>query len=145
MKALVAIQPNGAFTFVSKLWSENISDRNITLDTKYIDSVYPGDEVMADRGFQISDLLSLMGAYLKCLFTHQRENGIGRMLTFKEKIETQKIASLRIHVERTIRRIRLFRMLGGILPLNMKNLSSAMLRVAAAFCNFMPPLAKKFK
>lgn len=36
-------------------------------------------------------------------------------------------------------------MLGGILPLNMKNLSSAMLRVAAAFCNFMPPLAKKFK
>ena len=146
LKALVAIQPNGAFTFVSKLWSGNISDRKIIIDSKYIDNICPGDEVMADRGFQIRDLLTLKGAYLNMPpFTHQRKNGIGRMLTSKQIIETRKIASLRIHVERAIRRLKSFRMLGGILPLNMKNLSSAMLRVAAAFCNFMPPLAKKFK
>lgn len=64
LKALVAIQPNGAFTFVSKLWSGNISDRKITIDTKYLDNISPGDEVMADRGFQIRDLLTLKGAYL---------------------------------------------------------------------------------
>lgn len=78
-------------------------------------------------------------------FTREWKNGIGRVLTSKQIIETRKIASLRIHVERAIRRLKSFKMLGGILPLNMKNLSSAMLRVAAAICNFMPPLAKKFK
>ena len=123
-----------------------ICDRKITIDSKYIDNICPGDEVMADRGFQIRDILTLKGAFLNMPpFTHQRKNGIGRMLTSKQIIETRKIASLRIHVERAIRRLKSFRMLGGILPLNMKNLSSAMLRVAAAFCNFMPPLAKKFK
>ncbi|XP_061168609.1 uncharacterized protein LOC133177716 [Saccostrea echinata] len=146
LKALVAIQPNGAFTFVSKFWSGNVSDRKITVDSKYIDLISPGDEVMADRGFQIRDLLTLKGAYLNMPpFTNERRNGRGRVLTSKQIIETRKIASLRIHVERAIRRLKSFKMLGGILPLKMKNLSSAMLRVAAAFCNFMPPLSKKFK
>ncbi|XP_061171054.1 uncharacterized protein LOC133180593 [Saccostrea echinata] len=145
-KALVAIQPNGAFTFVSKFWSGNVSDRKITVDSKYIDLISPGDEVMADRGFQIRDLLTLKGAYLNMPpFTNERRNGRGRVLTSKQIIESRKIASLRIHVERAIRRLKSFNMLGGILPLKMKNLSSAMLRVAAAFCNLMPPLSKKFK
>lgn len=65
LKALVAIQPNGAFTFVSKLWSGNISDRKITIDSKYLDNISPGDEVMADRGFQIRDLL-----HEKLIFCH---------------------------------------------------------------------------
>ncbi|XP_062621134.1 uncharacterized protein LOC134282753 [Saccostrea cucullata] len=134
LKALVAIQPNGAFTFVSKLWSGNISDRKITIDSKYIDNICPGDEVMADRGFQIRDLLTLKGAYLNMPpFTRERRNGVGRVLTSKQIIETRKISSLRIHVERAIRRLKSFRLLRGILPLKMKNLSSAMLRVAAAF------------
>lgn len=146
LKALVAIQPNGAFTFVSKFWSGNISDRKITIESKYLNHISPGDEVMADRGFQIRDLLTLKGAYLNMPpFTHEKRNGKGRVLTSKQILETRKIASLRIHVERAIRRLKSFKMLGGILPLNMKNLSSAMLRVAAAFCNFLPPLSKKFK
>ena len=146
LKALVAIQPNGAFTFVSKFWSGNISDRKITMDSKYLDKISPGDEVMADRGFQIRDLLTLKGAYLNMPpFTTERKGRRSRMLSSKQIIQTRKIASLRIHVERAIRRLKCFKMLGGILPLNMKNLSTPMLRVAAALCNLMPPLAKKFK
>lgn len=56
LKAFVAIQPNGAFTIISKLWSGNIRDRKITIDSKYLDNISPGDEVMADRGFQIKYL-----------------------------------------------------------------------------------------
>ena len=37
LKALVVTQPNGAVTFVSKLWSRNISARKNTIDSKYID------------------------------------------------------------------------------------------------------------
>ena len=146
LKALVAIQPNGAFIFVSKLWSGNISDRKITMESKFLDKITPGDEVMADRGFQIRDLLTAKGAYLNMPpFTSVRRNGCGKMLSSKQIIETRKIASLRIHVERAIARLKAFKLLGNVLPLTMKELSSSILRVAAAFCNFLPPLVKKFK
>lgn len=37
---------------------------------------------MADRGFQIKDLLTLKGAYLNMPpFTHERRNGKGRVLS----------------------------------------------------------------
>lgn len=122
------IRPIGAFTFVSKFWSGNISDRKITVDSKFLDLISPGDEVMADRGFQIKDLLTMKGAYLNMPpFTHERRNGKGRVLSSKQILETRKIASLRIHVERAIRRLKSYKMLAGILPLNMKNLSLVML------------------
>ncbi|XP_062591937.1 uncharacterized protein LOC134253431 [Saccostrea cucullata] len=147
LKALVAIQPNGAFTFVSNLWSGNISDRKITELSGYLDKLQYGDEIMADRGFQIRDLAIQKGAKLNMPpFTRVSNRSIkGRVLTSKEIQETRKIASVRIHVERAIRRLKSFKLLGQILPLKLKNISSQMLRVAAAFCNFLPPLVRKYK
>lgn len=58
------IRPIGAFTFVSKFWIGNVSDRKVTVDSKFLDLISPGDEVMADRGFQIKDLLTMKGANL---------------------------------------------------------------------------------
>lgn len=125
LKALVAIQPNGAFTFVSNLWSGNISDRKITEVSGYLDKVQEGDEIMADRGFQIRDLLLKKGALLNMPpFTRTHPNSKGKFLTAIEIKRTIKIASLRIHVERAIRRLKSFKILGEIFPLKMKNLSS---------------------
>ncbi|KAK3083676.1 hypothetical protein FSP39_001280 [Pinctada imbricata] len=146
LKALVAIQPNGAFSFVSKFWSGNISDRKITEQSGFLDKVKKGDHIMADRGFQIRDLLTAKGAYLNMPpFTRASNKGKGRTLTSKEITETRKIASVRIHVERAIQRLKTFKLLGHTLPINMKDISSEMLIVAAAFCNFLPPLVKKYK
>lgn len=81
---LLFSQMDGVFAFVQKLWSGNISDRKITIDSKYLDNISPRNEVMADRG----DLLTLNGAYLNMLpFTRERKNGIGRVLTSKQIIE----------------------------------------------------------
>ena len=58
MKALVGISPTGYFTFVSKLWTGNVSDRYITEKSGLLDKLEEGDCVMADKGFNIRDLLT---------------------------------------------------------------------------------------
>ena len=47
-RLLVGISPTGAFTFVSKLWSGGVSDRNITIKSGLIDTLRPNDDRMAD-------------------------------------------------------------------------------------------------
>jgi hypothetical protein len=145
-KALVGITPNGSFSFVSDFWSGNTSDRKITEASGLINKLEKGDHVMADRGFQIQDLVLKKRAYLNMPpFTRKCLKGKGKMLTKGDIRETKKIAALRIHVERAIRRLKLFKLLGNTLPLNMKPLANQMLTVSAVLCNFYPPLVKKYK
>lgn len=61
-KCLVSITPPGAFNYISDLWSGNVSDRYITENSSFLDNIEPFDEVMADRGFNIGDLLTLRRA-----------------------------------------------------------------------------------
>ena len=58
LKALVGITPTGYFSFVSKLWTGNVSDRYITDKSGLLDKLDEGDAVMADKGFNIRDLLT---------------------------------------------------------------------------------------
>ncbi|XP_068703808.1 uncharacterized protein [Montipora foliosa] len=64
VKLLVGITPSGAFSFISKLWSGSTSDRRVTQESGLIDLLEEGDQVMADRGFIISDLLTKKGVKL---------------------------------------------------------------------------------
>ena len=57
LKLLVGITPSGAFSFISKLWSGSTSDQQVSQDSGLIDLLEEGDQVMADRGFTIRDLL----------------------------------------------------------------------------------------
>ena len=54
----------GAFSFISKLWSGSTSDRRVTQESGLIDLLEEGDQVMADRGFTIRDLLTKKGVKL---------------------------------------------------------------------------------
>ena len=58
LKALVGISPGGAITFISQLYTGSISDREIVMRSGLLSQQFDDkDSVMADKGFQIQDLL----------------------------------------------------------------------------------------
>lgn len=67
---------------------------------------------------------------------------IGKQLSQKSLKTTRSIASVRIHVERAIERLKDFRILQGNLPIPLVPLADKILTVCAALCNLLPPLAK---
>ncbi len=95
---LIGISPGGAITFVSKLFPGSISDKELTRKSELIDLLKPGDSVMADRGFDIQDELTPLGVRVNIPpFLRGKTQ-----LDENEMIQTRRIASLRIHVERAM-------------------------------------------
>nr|XP_034308303.1 uncharacterized protein LOC105330058 [Crassostrea gigas] len=143
-KCLLAISPAGNFTFVSKLYGGNVSDRFITEDSGFLNFVEEGDDIMADRGFTIRDLLTDKKATLNIPpFTRKCPWGKKKRLNVNEIKQTRKIAKLRIHVERAIQRLKLFRLIGNVIPWSLKPVINQMIKVSAFLCNLMPTLVRK--
>ena len=114
-KGLVGISPSGIVTFASHLYGGHVSDKAITQNCGLIELLEEGDVVMADRGFDVQDLLVPKKVILNIPpFLKDREQ-----LTVAEEMETRKIASVRIHVERAIERIKNFRILQGVVCLSL--------------------------
>ena len=83
-----------------------------------LEKLEPGDDIMADKGFQIQDLLALLGVRLNIPpflsgNTQMPESDV---------ILTKKVAHLRIHVERAIGHVKDFRILKDTLPATMWDL-----------------------
>ena len=63
-KVLVSITPNGAFNFISDAWGGRTSDVYLTRESNFYGILEPQDEVMADRGFTITEDLIVRNATL---------------------------------------------------------------------------------
>ena len=120
-KAMAGITPSGAFSFISDLYGGSISDRELFLRSGILNRLEPGDAVMADKGFNVADLLESRGVTLNI---PPKKND--SQLSNRELIETRRIAALRIHVERAFQRVKIFKILSNI-PNNMAGLSSEIL------------------
>ena len=84
LKALVGITPSGAVCFASDLYGGNISDKKLTVESGILKLFECGDSIMADRGFNIEDILP-PGV---CLNIPPRMNESGQ-LTDNERTITQ--------------------------------------------------------
>ena len=102
LKGLIGVPPYGAISFVSSLYSGCISDKEITRASGILDLLQPGDSVMADKGFDIEDLLRAKGVLLNI----PPFLGGNDQFTVQDVLQTKAIANLRIHVERAIRRVK---------------------------------------
>ena len=134
-KALVGISPNGLVTFVSKLWSGRVTDKMLTKESGLLDMLDYGDNVMADRGFDIADIWP-DGVLLNI----PPFKGSRPQLTAEETEDTVRIAAVRIHVERAIGRIKNYHILDGVLPLSLPPVADQIFTVCCYLTNFLPPL-----
>ena len=115
LKALVGITPSGVVCYVSNLYGGNISDKKLVMQSGFLKLLECGDSIMADRGFNIDDILP-PGVLLN---VPPMLNETGQ-LTANERTTTRQIASLRIHVERAMERIKNFQILHSV-PNTMHN------------------------
>ena len=129
-KVLVGITPCGVISFVSTLWSGTISDKEIFRRSGIIQMLQEGDGVMADRGFLVRDLLVTKKVHLFCPAYCK-----GPRLSVKGVTYSRRVAALRSHVERYILKLKLFRILSGVIPLSMKLMLDPIVRLCAALAN----------
>jgi len=144
VKLLIGISPSGSVTFLSKCWGGRASDKKITEESGFLNKLLPGDVVMADRGFTMSDCFTFKGAKLIVpAFTKGK-----RQLSGKEVEEARLMSLARIHVECIIGRTKDFWILRDTLPISLvkgkENGSyttcEKIVNVVCAIVNTNPPL-----
>ena len=131
LKALVGISAKGFFTFIGQLYTGSISDREIVERSGFLNLPFSnGDSVMADKGFTIEDILPL-GVSLN----------IPPFLGMSDQMSAEDvIASLRIHVERAINKVKNFLIFDGVIPLSLFGVVNQMWCVCAILCNMQDPI-----
>ncbi|NP_001103508.1 uncharacterized protein LOC799220 [Danio rerio] len=131
IKYLVSIAPCGLIMFISPAYGGRCSDKFITANSGFLEYLRPGDEVMADRGFTISDLLYEKKVKLVIpAFTKK-----GMQLSEEDTTNTRRIANVRVHVERVICRLKTFKIISQTVPINLTPKIDKILRICAALCN----------
>ena len=97
------MNPNGVITFLSSLYGGRISDRELTKRSGLLSLLEAGDSVMVDCRFNIAELFP-EGTHINIppLLGGQEQ------LDHAELVETRRISSVRIHVERAIEHKKIF-------------------------------------
>ena len=133
-KGLLGISPNGYPSFISSLYGGRTSDKKITKDCGILELLETGDQLMADRGFDIENDLP-DGVTLNIpAFLNGKEQ-----LSLQEETTTRKIASVRVHVERAISRIKSFRILQQEVPIASAHNLDKIWTVCSYITLFMSP------
>ena len=130
--------PNGAILYISPVFVGSISDVELTREPDFLKTIddKPGISIMADRGFTIRGMLNEISVELNMPpFLDGRAQ-----LPAKEIQEGRKIASLRIHVERAIGRMKNFDILKGTIPITTARQINQIVCVCGFLSNFHPAL-----
>ena len=101
VKFLIGITPGGSISFISNAWGGRSSDKHITQNCSILERLLPND-VLADRGFDISVDVGLSCARV----VMPAFKGRRAQLSGLDVVDSRKIASCRIHVERVIGLVR---------------------------------------
>ena len=135
-KFLIACTPNGAISFISPVYVGSISDVQLTRCSGFLETLKdkPGISIMAE-GFTIKDMLKELNVALNLPpFTE------GRSQLPASQAQGRKIASLRIHVERAIGRVKNYSILKETFPISMSRLVNQVVCVCAFLSNLRPAL-----
>ena len=138
-KFLIGISPTGYIMFLSGCYGGRATDQYICQNSGFYSNLEYGDEIMADRGFQIKE--DLLHHY--CSLSIPPGARVKSQMTTSECKKIKEVANLRIHVERAINRLKTFSILKNVFPLTSLPLGDDIIRTCAAICNIQPTLLKK--
>lgn len=132
-KMLVGVDCNGTVIFYSRAYAGRTSDKKLFHHCGITQLLKRGDTVMVDRGFEVAKDLEQMG--IKVLIPDFLEKK--GQFPSEELRRSEKIAEVRVHVERAIRKIKEFKILSrGLFPLTMAPMMDNIWICCAVLSNF---------
>lgn len=141
VKFLIGVTPAGQISFLSKAYGGRSSDSYITNDSGFLSKLEPGDLVMADKGFpNIQADIDDRNAFL---VMPPFANSDAAQFTQDQMNTTYKIASVRIHVERVIQRVKIFNILNNRIPITLLPKIDSIMHVCCVLANLQPPIIKE--
>ncbi|XP_064468470.1 uncharacterized protein LOC135379150 [Ornithodoros turicata] len=136
IKYLVGIAPNGLVTFLSPGFGGRANDTSLTVEAGVLPLLEPGDLVLADKGFPgIRTGVGQQGATLV-----MPPFATKPQFTEAEADATYDTASVRIHVERVIQRLRIFDILNTRIP---QELLNKIMHIVCVLTNLRPGIFRK--
>ena len=132
VKVLIGIALHGHVTFVSDVYEGSISDKVISQSGEFIGLLDAGDSVMADKGFDVKDMLLEVGVRLNIPPFKSGD----RQMPPEDLMATQKTAAVRIHVERKMQRIKAYKIPAGNIENTLFDHIHSLVFVCAMLTNF---------
>ncbi|KAM7298112.1 hypothetical protein ISCGN_018738 [Ixodes scapularis] len=138
-KVLVCETPGGLISYVSPAYCGRSSDTHITKESGLLEKCLPFiDSVMVDKGFLIDELCSEHKVKLiRPPFLRKKEQ-----LSMQDAKSNQNIAAARVHVERAIQRMKLFRILRDNFSTDLLPQFDDIVAIIAGLVNLSKPLFK---
>lgn len=143
-KVLVGCGPSGCISFLSRIAGGAMSDKLIVQKSHLLDKIKQSASetdrnlvVLADRGFNISDILPDNVCFKYPPFKRGKTQ-----FSVEEAQETKVVAHARIHVERVFGRIKEFRIFQTSLPLDFVDVIDHILTICCAIVNLNPEIIK---
>ena len=133
-KGLIGISPAGYPSFISELYTGRSSDKQVTKDCGILNLLELGDDLMADKGFDMEDEMPQGVNFNIPPFLKDQQ------LSVQAENETRKIAAVRVHVERAIQCIKCFRILKNVFPLSMASELNKVWVICSYLTLFQPPI-----
>lgn len=132
VKVVVGITPGGLVSYVSAAYGGSASDRKIVERSELMKLCEPYDEVMVDKGFNVSDLFLPYRVTLNIPTFFKKKNRLSCVIVQKDR----KKASKRVHVERAIGLAKTYRIMQGPLTHNECAIATEITYVCFMLCNF---------
>jgi len=132
LKVVVGSTPGGLISYVSPAYGGSTSDRQIVERSKLGELCDAGDTIMADKGFNIQDILAPHDVQVNIPTFLKR----GNRFAPKSLSRDRKIASKRVHIERHIGLIKTYKILSQPMTPTEASLGSQIIFVCCMLCNF---------
>ena len=139
---MTGVTPAGNIVYKSPIYGGRVSDKLIFENSDLIKKhLKPGDAIMTDRGFLIDEVCDINRIKLV------RPPFLGEKTQFTkpEALMASKIASARVHVERSNQRLKVFKILSETMPIGLVPLVEDIFTVISATVNLSSPILKDDK